>query len=329
MVGDLRVVREASEQEAPVADLGLDLLGGLRRGRAAPDEVRARGRHVPALLAQRRGEAVARRGEAAGVGLHPLRVGERGLGERLREGVDVVGVLDLVERLDHRRGADEDADAQAGERPGLGERARDDDVRLLQREPEAVLAREGGVGLVDQQGRGREGASERAHGVNAEHRPRRGVGVHEAEEVRAGLRRAQRGERGVVRRQGDGDERRLADLGEDGVEGVRGLEDADRRGVADEDFDREAEDLVGPVPHEDAVGLAAVAAGEAVAEAVEGRVGIEAEARRVEVAQRLLHLRGGRVGVLVGVELDDAPELRLLAGDVGGQGLDGGADHVG
>jgi hypothetical protein len=62
-----------------------------------------------------------------------------------------------------------------------------------------------------------------------------------------------------------------------------------------------------------------------------GRVGVEAQAVASSPSSARIasqHLRGGRVGVFVGVELDQVGELGLLAGNVGGQVVDDGAPEA-
>src|SRR5207247_1669360 len=66
----------------------------------------------------------------------------------LAEAVDVVTVADFVERGDDFGMADEIPDALETERISLRERARDDDLRIFQREPHRVLVGKVHVGFV-------------------------------------------------------------------------------------------------------------------------------------------------------------------------------------
>src|SRR5690606_877366 len=80
--------------------------------------------------------------------------------------------------------------------------------------------------------------------------------------------------------------------------------------------------LVGAIADEHLVGAQAVQAGDGLAQRQRLRVGVQAQA----LVQRLAHARQRqrrrRVRVLVGVELDPAAALRLLARDIGVQAAD-------
>ena len=81
--------------------------------------------------------------------------------------------------------------------------------------------------------------------------------------------------------------------------------------------------FVRTIADEDLLRSHAVPPGDGRLEQVGVRVGVEAQARRVVAEFRLdrrQHLGRGRVGVLVGVELDQVGDLGLFARHVGGEG---------
>ena len=83
------------------------------------------------------------------------------------------------------------------------------------------------------------------------------------------------------------------------------------------------QDLVAAVAGDDLSRRDAVQPGRRVAERVGGGVGVAAQPLRLERADGLHHPRAGRVGVLVGVELDDLlARGRLSARGVAGHSLD-------
>ena len=86
--------------------------------------------------------------------------------------------------------------------------------------------------------------------------------------------------------------------------------------------------LVRAVADEDLLGIQPVHPGDALAQC--GGAGVRVQAQPIGVAaqlghQRIQHLRAGRVGVLVGVELDQVGQLGLLTRHVGGELVDEGA----
>ncbi len=76
------------------------------------------------------------------------------------------------------------------------------------------------------------------------------------------------------------------------------------------------QNLVRAVANEHLLGRDVAAGRNRLAQACGVRIGIEAQPFRGR-GDRRQHVRRGRIGVLVGIELDDAVLLRLLAGDVG------------
>ena len=100
------------------------------------------------------------------------------------------------------------------------------------------------------------------------------------------------------------------------VEAVRRVRVDDAIARPDAGANDQAEQLVGTVADQDVLATQAVRGGGAVAQHVRQRIGIEAQILAGRGAQRLDHPRRRRIRVLVGVELDVAPILRLLAGHV-------------
>ena len=78
-----------------------------------------------------------------------LGIGDRGRGGGDRQPVQVVNVLDDVERGDQVGAAEREADAHAGQRVRLRHRAQDHQVVVAREEVESGLGREVDVGLVE------------------------------------------------------------------------------------------------------------------------------------------------------------------------------------
>ena len=261
--------------------------------------------------------------------MHPVEVAEGGEGDGLGEGVDVVGVLHLVEGFDEVGRADAVAEAQTCEREAFGERAHHDDVRVAGggRKVHARGVGEVDIGLVhhDDAGEGAREGGDRLLGVAD---GRGGVGVREEEERHGPPVRAVRdgrapGEVGVERARHEGD---VADRGERLVERIAGVAGADGLVVVDEGARHEGEHFVRPVADEDARGRGAVQRGDARAQVREDGVGVAAQAVEVEGRQDVRDARRGRVGVLVRVQLDDGRAPGLFTRGVGHEGPDGLCD---
>ena len=116
--------------------------------------------------------------------------------------------------------------------------------------------------------------------------------------------------------------------------GERPVEDVARRGHPqsparpDEGADEDREEIVAAVAAEDPVGVDAEDFGRFFTEPVGDRVGILGEGPPGEErCDGASHFRRGSVGILVRVELDPLPSLRLLPRHVTGQGGDVGADE--
>jgi hypothetical protein len=98
--------------------------------------------------------------------------------------------------------------------------------------------------------------------------------------------------------------------------------------VVQQPLEHERQHLVGAVAHEDVFRRHAVEAGDGLPEDIGAGVGIEAQGLARGHADGFQRPRRGRVGILVGVQLDQVLDLRLLAGDIGGQGTDDGAPET-
>ncbi len=78
-----------------------------------------------------------------------------------------------------------------------------------------------------------------------------------------------------------------------------------------------AQHVVGTHAHEDLLRREAVTAGQRLHEAARLRVRVPAESLRVHGAERRLHAGRRRIGILIGVQLDQARPPWLLAGHIG------------
>ena len=228
-----------------------------------------------------------------------------------------------MQRLDERRGSDGVAEPETGQRIGLRERARHEDVRQGQREIGAVFRREIGIGLVDQH-HAAERAAEIRNGGLCEQQAGRCVRIREEEQV--GMIRG-RGDPTEVVRQRQRPRGHVLDRGKHRIERIRRIEIADGAGTFHEAAGAESEHLVRAVADEHMLRRAAVQRGDEGAHRGGNRLGIETQAFRVERAQRREGGGRRRVRVLVRVKFDDLRVLRLFAGNVGVQFGDGFSDH--
>ncbi len=294
--------------------------GGMPGPVAANTKFACGRRHRETEPGERRRESRARRADAVAVGPHVRRVGDgRGRG-LLRGPVEVVAVLHLRHLGGHRGVRERQADAQAGEGVGLGEGPHDHEARVLRQQRQARLVGELRVGFVghhDPGERGEQPLDPRRREADPVRRVRR------REEEHGGL---DPGHRQVPRvaRQGHLDDPRRGRGREHGVQGVRGPEARHGAALVDERAHDDGEQLVGPVARHHLLRLDAVHPRRALAQRPAGGVGVEPEARPGRGAQGLDGPGRRRVGVLVGVQLDDAlPGARLQARNVGGHRPDG------
>jgi hypothetical protein len=111
----------------------------------------------------------------------------------------------------------------------------------------------------------------------------------------------------------------------DRVEAVGDVGEEDRRVVLEQGHESVRQHLVRAVADEDLLRRHAMRAGDGRLEQVGVRVGVEAQACRIVAEFRLdrrQHARRGRVGIFVGVELDQVGDLGLLARHVRGEVAD-------
>ena len=265
--------------------------------------------------------------------LHDLRDGlsvvdavvEGGERDGLRDCVDVIGVLDLVKRLDEVPRPDAVSDAKPRERVALRERAHDDHVPVARggRERHAVGAREVGVRLVDQN-YSLEPARERGDGRGLAELPRRGVGVGQEEKRQAVVERRPPN----VDVRAGGPARRKADpldvpyRRERLVERVAWIERSDRLVVLDEGACAQREYLVRAVADEHAIRGGSVRLRDRLRERGAVRVWVAAQAVQVERGEDLRALRRRRIRVFVSVELDYPPGPWLFSRDVAFEAAD-------
>ena len=206
---------------------------------------------------------------------------------------------------------------------GLGHRAGDDDIGELAHERDAVVVGEGGVGFVDDE-QARENPGERADDVRREGHAERSVRIGQEEE-----RGAAAGDRVDVEAHGVRD-LDLDDFGmlggrEHRIERVARVEHADRAARAGVGADQQVEDVVGTVAGDDVRRRATVEARGGLAQGRGVRRRVETQRGAVVDqgdADGLERAQARRIRVLVGVELDPSPALRLLTGDVRRHGRD-------
>ena len=226
---------------------------------------------------------------------------------------------------------DEVTDALEAQRVGFRERPRDEHVRVLEGEGHGVLTSKIHVGLVEHHD---------AFGLRAERVQLRRAEAASAWRVRGGDERErgfevptqfrQRGKRGQgeIRIERDRVGQRTGDFREHGVERVAGTEELNRRATRcqlgtwlHKRPRRQREQFIRTVADDDVLRRAAVELGEFFAQRGGGGVWVKPEPsvhRRLYCSE---DFGRGRVGILVGVELDEAGDLRLLAGNVGVQPL--------
>jgi hypothetical protein len=261
-------------------------LASLVRARA-PDEqeVRLRGKHLEALLGQHARPLGAAGDEDPYPALLLSLLGQHGAAGEHRGMAEVVGQLDLDQLRDQRRPGHQVAEAQAGERPGLGKGPEEDEVRVLVEQRPVVEAAELAVGVVEEE-RPFQALEERSEPFGRQRVPR-GV-VRRAEEHRPPRIALDLGLQLVHEEGGTREVRAHQEAGdgsgahhEHAVE-AEGRLDAEHLGARPgQGLERRGEQLVRAVAHEDAlprpaVQLAEVAAqGVAVEVRVAGPVGVE------------------------------------------------------
>ena len=265
----------------------------------------------------------------------PIAVGQCSGGADQRQAVERVGVeavLDPFEGLDQRRLAERVADAQAGQGMRFGQRAHDEQVGVAGDQRGSRFTAEVDVGLVDDDHSVVQFGAQ-AIDLGKRQRPagwRVGVGDDDPAAVVGALEVVVDADRevGVERDLGVRD---VVEAAIHRIEAVADVRHQQRLGVLEQGQERVRQHLVRTVADEDLRRFDAVFGevfGDGVLEQVAIRVRVEAQAGRV-VAEFSLHggerARRGRVGILVGVELDEVGQLGLFARDVRRQRVDEGA----
>ncbi len=187
-------------------------------------------------------------------------------------------------------------------------------VRRVAEEVQAVPLCEVGIRLVQNEGGRSERLRESDDHPRIDDGTRRGVWVGQEHQVRALRPRPHesprfdkplRFEAGAL------------NLREALVEDVTRRRGGDQPAFGHERTREDGQDVVGAIPNEDAVRINPQHAARGFAKRIPQRLWVLPQAVRCERgADRLEHPRAGRVGVLVGVELEDVRVVELLAGRV-------------
>eukprot|EP01136_Pigoraptor_vietnamica_P029252 Opistho-1_new@8200 len=323
---DAQVLRDAWLLEMPHQHRTLAQQGG-QFGRivlrvAREHEVGLRRQHLEAQVLELQAQAFARVDDLVACLAEPRLVVERGHGASGRQPVDRVrieAVLDPHQRVDEVRLPAGETDAQAGQRARLGQRLHHEQVRIPTDQRQRTLAAEIDIRLVDQhdaiRARRKQLFDARQRLADAGRRVR--VGDDDAAAALAGAHR----ERIDVDAQAVIDRQLLAgdavELGIDPVEAVAHVWHQQRLRLLEEGEERVREHLVRAVAREHFAHLQAVAARHGFAQRERCGVGVAFEAVGGRALDRRDGVRRRRVRVLVGVELDEVGDARLLAGHVG------------
>ena len=240
--------------------------------------------------------------------------------------------------------SDEVADTLKAERVSLREGARDEHVRVLERECHRVLAGEVHVSLIEHHDTARLGAKRvQLGGAVAATARRVGSGDERERGLEVPALLGQGAERGQseVGVQRNGVALHPCDVGENGVERVAGVEildcgfhqvhgaTASIRELGDEEAvlrldecpRRQREQFIRAVADDDVLRRASMKFCESLAQRGGRRVRVKSEPSVHCRLQRRENFGRGWVGILVGVELYEPANLRLLAGDIGVQPL--------
>ena len=321
-----------AHQDAPLAQ------SGGQRGRvvlrmAHEQEVGGGRQHLEAEAGQFAGQPFAAGHHPAPGLVEPLAVAHRGGGAHQRQPVQRIGVetvLHPAQAFDQRRLADREADPQAGQRARLRQRLRHQHIRVGVDQRDRRLAAEIDVGFIDHHRRIRQ---RRGQACDVGQRQQAAGGcVRIGEDDRAGLALDvvidTDGKPVVQRHAFEGDAVQPAI---DRVEAVGDVREQQRPPVFQQADEGVGQYLVRTVADEHPVGRNAEMVGHRFAQHQPGRVRIELEPVAIH-AQFGLHgrhrMRAGRVGVLVGVQLDQTVDLRLLARRVRREGVDDGAPEL-
>ncbi len=111
--------------------------------------------------------------------------------------------------------------------------------------------------------------------------------------------------------EGDLDSLAILQFRQDRIQRIRGHRIRQRAFFITEGPDRDGEQVIAAVAAHDVLGPDAVQLGGSFAKGVAQRVGVAPKLFRLDLGQRLHHLRRRRIGVLIRIELDDIRRLRL------------------
>jgi imidazoleglycerol-phosphate dehydratase len=334
--GNAQMLVDARQLEVANDDLALAQIGREHRRIvlrvADEDEVGGRRQDVetqPLQVGDQRRPA-AHDGLARGfqIGL----VGHRGGRTGNRQAVKRVGietVLDAFQALDQRAVTDRVTDAQSGQRVRFGQRADDQQVGMAIDQCDRRFSAEVDIGLIDDDRRLRM-QSEQAFDRDQRHQlASRGVGVGDDDAAIRARIVVDVDSKVVTERNRDVLD--SVQLAIDRVEAVTDVGHQDRHFVLEQRHENMRQHFVGAVAEKDLRRLHTEHSevfGNGRLEAIAVRVGVEAQVRAV-AAQFGLHRRQRerrrRVGVLVGVELDEVLDLGLFARNVGRQAVNKGA----
>jgi hypothetical protein len=318
-----------------------------RFGELHQQEIGLRGEHREAARAQRIGQRRALLGIARDHPAQVFVVAQRGFGRSQPGAVDVEAFAHALHHRDQARMRDRVSHAQARQRVGLAEGARDDEVGVHrhQRERRRPVRRidEFGIGLVDHhQHVRRHRRHETREGIGAEPGASGIVRIGDVDQPRGRRDRRRDGveivaarHRMVVGIAGCDLQRGAGRLRGDGIHSEPVLRRHDIRTGAREDLRELHQQFMRPVAEQDRSTVYAVLRRQRAFEIAAQRIGI-AEAVVDRAEHGFLGLRAGAVGILVRAEFDQeaiaettAERHEVVPRIVGAQALDAGLGERG
>ncbi|MCY1260240.1 hypothetical protein D9M70_84830 [compost metagenome] len=293
------------------------------------DEVGRRRQHFEAQPAQFADQLLAAVDHRAAGLLEVFLVLEGGHRTGQRQTIQRIGVeavLHPLQRLDQVLVADRQADAQAGQRARLGQGLRHQQVGVAVHQADRGLAAEVDIGLVHQHHAVGVGLEQALDGLQRQQAAGRGVRVGEDDAAIGTLVVLDADLELFVQRQRLEIDAVQAAI--DRVEAVGDVREQQRSVVLEQRVEGVRQHLVGTVADEHLARLDAVVVGHRLLQAVGVRVRVQAQVVGRRGADRLDDLRRRAIGVLVGIQLDQPGQFRLLARHVGHQVLDEGAPEL-
>ena len=263
------------------------------------------------------------------IAAHPGGVAQRFGSCGQRDAAQVVRILDLHQRVDHRRMRKAEAESHPGQRVGLRQRAQNDNVAMAADEAERVVVGEIDIRFIDHQQPAVEALRQRAEVARRSQSARRRIGTADDREIGARVGEC------VERQREIGAERDVKDAGllhqREGV-----VERVGRDGIRDGIAFAEGrakdhrEQFVGAVAGEDHVLGNRIEFGGTGDEFIGTRRRIKAQrGSRHHFRHRAANARRRRIRIFVGVELDQAlAGTRLLAGPIRRHVFDRFAKHL-